>query len=93
MAHHAWRIQRATGVDHASDHMLGRDGFGNEPLRIDGVERRALQLATKALEKPPGHTVHGRHHRGVGGQQRRDALSHIQHGRCFDRHDDQILGA
>ena len=53
-------------MNHTAHDMVRWDGLGNTAFGIDGVERRTLQLATKALEKPPRHTVHSRQHRRIG---------------------------
>jgi hypothetical protein len=53
----------------------------------------ARRRTAKALQKPPGHAVHGRQHHGVGAEQGADLLRHGgQRGR-FDRNDHQVLHA
>ena len=91
MAHHTWRIQRATGVHHTTHHMLAWNGAANLAIRVDGFETSALECATKAVKKPPGHTVHGRHHHGVGGQQWRYVVGNIAHAWGLHSHNHQVL--
>ena len=73
--------------------MVRRNGFANEAFRVDGVQARALKRFTETFKEPPWHTIHGRQHHGVRGQQRCNAFGHIGHGGRFDRHNDQVLRA
>jgi hypothetical protein len=94
MPHHARPVERAAGVHHAADDVVGGNGLGNG---ADGVYRREPvpgDLATEAaFEKPPGHAVHGHQHEGVGPDQRPDAFGHAgQRGRLHGDHH-QVLHA
>ena len=91
MAHHPWRIQRATGMHHTPHHVVGRNSVVNLPVRIDGVQTRALECVSKLIEEPPRHTVHGCHDHGMGRQQWPHVAGNFQHAWGLDCHDDQIL--
>ena len=85
--------QGKTAMDHPPHDMSGRNGRGNEPIGVNGLQTQAGIGSPEAIEKPPGHSVHRRQNRRFRSDQRGNPLGHLGHGGRLHGHDDQVLNA
>ncbi|ABA50737.1 SRM102 [Burkholderia pseudomallei 1710b] len=85
--------RRRRQVHHAADRARGRQRGSRHAARIDRVERRAVERAAEAVEKPPRQPVHRDDDDRARPDERRDARSKRRQRVRLQRDDDIILFA
>ena len=81
-------------MHHAADDVLRRNRRIDLAARVDRLQLRTRQAAAEAaLEKPPGHAIHGREHDRLGAKQRGDLLRDGRKRRRLHRDHHQLLHA
>ena len=91
--HMAGRAHGTTGVHHTANDLVGRDGFRQAALWVHAGQGSVGPGPPKALQKPPGHAVHGGQHLGGGRHHRRNLWHDLFQGWGFHRQHNQVLRA
>ena len=84
---------RAGRIDDAADDSVGVDVLAQHPVRIEGFDRSAVELAAVVVEIPPRDSILHRDDDGVGPGDLGDLLGHLFQVMRLQAQDYQVLNA